>query len=136
MKIIIENKLYIDEEIKSNNYKSKLTIDLVDNKCTFNYLRDYSSKEKENFSKKGMFYMTISKYNHILKLLEKIKSNGKYKILFDTDDLNDSLNYIYLSIDSENYKIDCEELDYELLIHLTNYNILDKCSVDEIEKMF
>ena len=46
----------------------------------------------------------------------------------------DYLNHIDLNIDGQNYSIDVNSLEYEMLIHLSNFEIYDNNEIEYIEK--
>lgn len=137
MKLIIERKLSKEEQNKYS-YASELILNIDNDKCNYEYKRKYSDYKKEIFVKKGNFYMLISSYNHLMETLRKIDMSGKFNMNSSEIELNidNCLNYIYLTINDKHFKIGISEFEYELLVHLTNFNIMDRISTDEINSLF
>lgn len=127
MKIIINSFNYNNVEIDDNKYDSELNIEIVNDNCTYNYLRKYHDNKKEIYSKTGKLYFSESKYKHFIDLINNIKNNIKYKNNEPIKkDFYECLNYIFITIDNEEYKISVEDIEYELLIHLSEFEFFDR----------
>ena len=127
MKIIIKKYRYNDMEIVDDLYNSELSIEMLDDNCTYNYLREYHDKKKEVYTKTGKLYLSESKYKHLIDLINNIKNNIKYKNNEPIKkDFYNSLNYIFITIENEDYRISVEDIEYELLIHLSEFEFFDK----------
>ena len=133
MILCIKKNVYKDSEIISNRYDSAYSIEINDEFCTYNYERNYNNKEKNLFSKTGKLYLNDSKLSHLKDLINKIKNNDKFKINVPIgNDFEDCLSYIYISIDNENYKINVNDIFYELIIHLSEFEYFESRTEDEI----
>ena len=107
MILCIKKNVYKDSEIISNRYDSAYSIEINDEFCTYNYERNYNNKEKNLFSKTGKLYLNDSKLSHLKDLINKIKNNYKFKI---------NVNDIF----------------YELIIHLSEFEYFESRTEDEI----
>lgn len=134
MKIIIKKYSYNDMEIEDDLYDSELSIEILDDNCTYNYLRKYH--DKEIYSKIGKLYLSESKYKHLIDLINNIKNNIKYKNNEPIKkDFYDCLNYIFITIDNEEYRISVEDIEYELLIHLSEFEFFDREKEEILENI-
>lgn len=67
--------------------------------------------------------------------MNKIKTNNiGVNVITDKNNTLDYLNHIDLNIDGQNYSIDVNSLEYEMLIHLSNFEIYDNNEIEYIEK--
>lgn len=141
MKIVISKRYDTQNLFFGTVLKSELTIDI--NEKHIEYYREYIPFEtdtpiidnKNSITIKGLLNVSFRKFNYLLELIEKIKENNiGVNINIDKNNTLDYLNYIDLSIDSKNYSIDVNSLEYEMLIHLSNFEFYDSNEIEQIKK--
>lgn len=141
MKIII-NKRFADKKIFfGTTFKSQLEIDL--DKKNIEYTREYipfnidvpSIDKKVEYKIDGILNVSISKYDYLIELINKIKDNNiGNNIVSDKNNILDYLKYIDLNIDGQNYAIDITSLEYEMLVHLSTFEFYDGSDVEVLDK--
>ena len=141
MKIIINKRLAEKEIFFGTVFKSQLSIDL--DKKSIEYSREYIPFEvdvptidkKVEYKAEGLLNVSISKYDYLIELINKIKDNNiGSNIVSDKNNILDYLKYIDLNIDDQNYAIDITSLEYEMLIHLSTFEFYDNSDIEQIEK--
>lgn len=137
MKIIIKKFQYNNVEIEDNKYNSELNIEILNDNCIYNYLRDYHNKKKEKYTKTGKLHLSESKYKYLIDLINNIKNNTKFKNNTPIKkDFYDCLNYIFITIDNEEYRINTDDIVYELLIHLSEFEFFDKAKKESLDNKY
>ena len=141
MKIVIKKRYDIQNLFFGTVLKSELHIDI--NKKYIEYCREYipfnidtpTIDKKINFTIQGLLDISFSKFNYLLDLLEKIKENNiELNINVDKNNVLDYLKYIDLNIDGQDYSIDINSLEYEMLVHLSTFEFYDSNEIQHIEK--
>jgi len=65
----------------------------------------------------------------------KIKSNNiGSNISSDKNNILDYLKYIDLNIDGQDYAIDVNSIEYEMLVHLSTFEFYDSSEIELLEK--
>ncbi len=141
MKIII-NKRFADKKIFFGTaFKSQLVIDL--DKKNIEYTREYipfdidvpSIDKKVEYKIDGILNVSISKYDYLIELINKIKDNNiGNNIVCDKNNILDYLKYIDLNIDGQDYAIDVNSIEYEMLVHLSTFEFYDNSEVEYLKK--
>lgn len=141
MKIII-NKRFPDRELFFGTVlKSQLVVDL--DKKHIEYSRDYipfnidvpTIDKKVEYKIDGILNVTVSKYDYLMELVNKIKYNNiGSNISSDKNNILDYLKYIDLNIDGQNYAIDVNSIEYEMLVHLSTFEFYDNSEIEFLEK--
>lgn len=141
MKIII-NKRFPDRELFFGTVlKSQLVVDL--DKKHIEYSRDYipfnidvpNIDKKFEYKIEGILNVTVSKYDYLMELINKIKNNNiGSNIISDKNNILDYLKYIDLNIDGQDYAIDVNSIEYEMLVHLSTFEFYDNSEIEYLEK--
>ena len=140
--IIIINKRFADRELFFGTVlKSQLVVDL--DKKHIEYSRDYipfnidvpTIDKKVEYKISGILNVTVSKYDYLMELINKIKSNNiGSNISSDKNNILDYLKYIDLNIDGQDYAIDVNSIEYEMLVHLSTFEFYDSSEIELLEK--
>ena len=141
MKIII-NKRFTDRELFFGTVlKSQLVVDL--DKKHIEYSRDYipfnidvpTIDKKVEYKIAGILNVSVNKYEYLMELINKIKDNNiGSNIISDKNNILDYLKYIDLNIDGQNYAIDVNSIEYEMLVHLSTFEFYDNSEVEYLKK--
>jgi len=140
--IIIINKRFADRELFFGTVlKSQLVVDL--DKKHIEYSRDYipfnidvpTIEKKVEYKISGLLNVSVSKYEYLTELINKIKNNNiGSNISSDKNNILDYLKYIDLNIDGQDYAIDVNSIEYEMLVHLSTFEFYDSSEIELLEK--
>jgi len=140
--IIIINKRFADRELFFGTVlKSQLVVDL--DKKHIEYSRDYipfnidvpTIEKKVEYKISGLLNVSVSKYEYLTELINKIKNNNiGSNISSDKNNILDYLKYIDLNIDGQDYAIDVNTIEYEMLVHLSTFEFYDSSEIELLEK--
>ena len=140
--IIIINKRFADRELFFGTVlKSQLVVDL--DKKHIEYSRDYipfnidvpTIEKKVEYKISGLLNVSVSKYEYLTELINKIKNNNiGSNISSDKNNILDYLKYIDLNIDGQDYAIDVNTIEYEMLVHLSTFEFYDNSEIEFLEK--
>lgn len=141
MKIVI-NKRFVDRNLTFGRVlKSELTIDLALKKleyCRMFIPFDIANPtidDKIDYKIEGLLNVSDSKLNFLSELLNKIKDNNiGHGIHIEKNNVLEYLKYIDLNIDGQNYAININSIEYEMLIHLSTFEIFDCNDIEYIKK--
>lgn len=141
MKIVINKRFEEQNVFFGKVFKSELTIDLATKKIE--YYRVYipfdiekpTVEDKVEYRIDGILNVSESKFNFLNELLNKIKENNiGVNVITDKNNTLDYLNHIDLNIDGQNYIININSIEYEMLVHLSTFEIFDNNEIEYIKK--